>query len=140
MLRREKQPHQPCRLGGNRAERLDHGFGAGAEIGNIETVLNRRRSFLRRDPCAELVALGVGHAGLIAERHRLVDHGLGLDQRRVSLERSATFSSVTFLGGSVKLSCVGFAAWHVDAMLLRNRHDIGIADAAGRHSRARLAP
>jgi hypothetical protein len=33
----------------------------------------------------ELVALGVGHPGLVAERHRLADHGLGDDERRVAL-------------------------------------------------------
>ena len=83
MFRRQKQPHQPRRLGRDRAERVDHGFGARAEIGNVDRI-GIAPSFQRRDPRADLVALGVGHAGLIAERHRLVDHGLGQDQRRIS--------------------------------------------------------
>ena len=57
------------------------------------------------------LALGIGHHGLIAERHRLVVDRLAQISGAKRL-KSAIVSSVTFFGGSWKLSCVGFLAWH----------------------------
>src|ERR1043166_2594302 len=63
MLRREKQAHQPVRLGRNRAERIDHRLGARAERRDLILREGRQgHAALEHDPEKWTPVFGKDHA------------------------------------------------------------------------------
>ena len=119
MLGRQKQPHQPVRLGRDRAELGEHRLGARAERLRVERAHFEpftQRPSVSRSSSVMPVWLPSGIA-----RFCTVCARISLAQRRIS----GTVSSVTFFGGSLNAGCAGSLAWHVDAVLLRDRQRLG---------------
>ena len=104
MLRRQKQAHEPLRARRKSSpSSRHHRFGAprrrrpGGSGALISPV----------DPAPERGALVVGHAGLVAERHRTVLHGLHVDQLGPSSQSRHAFRARRSSAASGSAGCVG---------------------------------